>query len=128
MIFEERQSRHYREETQRDLQSTKEELHDLRGQLKSRLIELDRYERELTVALDRLQCDRALALLSEAVTEYQPSGEVRDYVWTRKQPAQLGDNKVLDLAAKRRLAEYTGASAPPVRRHEPPTLADVPAL
>ncbi len=55
LVFEERQSRTYREDTQKELLSTKEENHDLRGQLKTRLIELERYERELAVAIDRLE-------------------------------------------------------------------------
>jgi FlaA1/EpsC-like NDP-sugar epimerase len=61
---------------------------------------------ELTVALGRLACDQALTLLREAVTEYRPSGQTRDYVWARRQPAPYSDSKVADLAAKRRPAEH----------------------
>jgi hypothetical protein len=61
---------------------------------------------ELLVALASFDCHRALALLGEAVAEYQAEGEIRDYVWTRKAvlphaPAA----KVADFAAKRRLSE-----------------------
>jgi FlaA1/EpsC-like NDP-sugar epimerase len=61
---------------------------------------------ELLVALASFDCHRALALLTEAVAEYQAEGEIRDYVWTRKAvlphaPAA----KVADFAAKRRLSE-----------------------
>jgi FlaA1/EpsC-like NDP-sugar epimerase len=61
---------------------------------------------ELLVALASFDCHRALALLAEAVAEYQAEGEIRDYVWTRKAvlphaPAA----KVADFAAKRRLSE-----------------------
>lgn len=55
LIFEERQSQLYREETQKDLVLTKEENVDLRGQLKTRLIEMERFERELKVATDKNQ-------------------------------------------------------------------------
>src|SRR5580704_5611519 len=61
---------------------------------------------ELLVALASFDCHRALALLGEAVAEYQADQEIRDYVWTRKAvlphaPAA----KVADFAAKRRLQE-----------------------
>jgi FlaA1/EpsC-like NDP-sugar epimerase len=85
---------------------------------------MQRLLEHITVALERLECDRALALLSEAVTEYQPTAEVRDYVWTRRQLAQLSDSKVADLTAKRRQAEHSVVSTAGVRRREPPSLAD----
>jgi FlaA1/EpsC-like NDP-sugar epimerase len=61
---------------------------------------------ELLVALASFDCHRALALLSEAVAEYEADAEIRDYVWTRKAvlphaPAA----KIADFAAKRRLQE-----------------------
>jgi chromosome segregation ATPase len=46
LVFEERQARQYREETQKELISLKEENFDLREQLKTRLIEMERIERE----------------------------------------------------------------------------------
>ncbi len=39
---------------------------------------------ELLVALASFDCHRALALLSEAVAEYQADVDIRDYVWRRK--------------------------------------------
>ncbi len=61
---------------------------------------------ELLVALASFDCHRALALLAEAVAEYEADVDIRDYVWTRKAvlphaPAA----KVADFAAKRRLQE-----------------------
>jgi FlaA1/EpsC-like NDP-sugar epimerase len=61
---------------------------------------------ELLVALASFDCHRALALLAEAVAEYQADVDIRDYVWTRKAvlphaPAA----KIADFAAKRRLSE-----------------------
>lgn len=61
---------------------------------------------ELLVALASFDCHRALALLGDAVAEYQADVDIRDYVWTRKAvlphaPAA----KVADFAAKRRLQE-----------------------
>jgi FlaA1/EpsC-like NDP-sugar epimerase len=61
---------------------------------------------ELLVALASFDCHRALALLAEAVAEYQADADIRDYVWTRKAvlphaPAA----KIADFAAKRRLSE-----------------------
>jgi len=73
---------------------------------------MQRLLEHISVALERLECDRALVLLSEAVTEYQVSSAVRDYVWVRKHAAPLSDSKVADLAAKRRPAEPgTGTTA-----------------
>jgi FlaA1/EpsC-like NDP-sugar epimerase len=61
---------------------------------------------ELLVALASFDCHRALALLAEAVAEYQADVDIRDYVWRRKAvlpnaPAA----KVADFAAKKRLQE-----------------------
>lgn len=61
---------------------------------------------ELLVALASFDCHRALALLAEAVAEYEADVDIRDYVWTRKAvlphaPAA----KIADFAAKRRLQE-----------------------
>jgi FlaA1/EpsC-like NDP-sugar epimerase len=61
----------------------------------------------LNSALQSSDCGRALALLRESVAEYRPAEDIRDYVWTRNAltlPA-ASDNKVADLASKRRLAE-----------------------
>ena len=61
---------------------------------------------ELLVALASFDCHRALALLADAVAEYEADADIRDYVWARKAvlphaPAA----KVADFAAKRRLQE-----------------------
>jgi FlaA1/EpsC-like NDP-sugar epimerase len=61
---------------------------------------------ELLVALASFDCHRALALLAEAVAEYQADVDIRDYVWRRKAvlphaPAA----KVADFAAKKRLQD-----------------------
>jgi FlaA1/EpsC-like NDP-sugar epimerase len=61
----------------------------------------------LQAALQSSDCDRALNILGEAVAEYRPADDIRDYVWARKAvvlPA-ASDNKVADLATKRRHAE-----------------------
>jgi FlaA1/EpsC-like NDP-sugar epimerase len=67
---------------------------------------------DLLVALASFDCHRALALLGEAVAEYETGRDIRDYVWTRKAvlphaPAA----KVADFAAKRRQSE-AGKPAP----------------
>jgi len=61
---------------------------------------------ELLVALASFDCERALALLTESVAEYQSSADIRDYVWNRKSvlPHAAG-TKVADFAAKRRQSE-----------------------
>ncbi len=61
---------------------------------------------ELLVALASFDCHRALALLAEAVAEYQADVDIRDYVWRRKAvlpnaPAA----KIADFAAKKRLQD-----------------------
>jgi len=61
----------------------------------------------LNSALQSSDCGRALVLLREAVAEYRPAEDIRDYVWTRNTvllPA-TSDNKVADLASKRRHTE-----------------------
>jgi len=61
----------------------------------------------LTSALQTSDCVRSLAILRDAVAEYRPSDDIRDYVWTRNAMAipPVSDNKVADLASKRRNAE-----------------------
>jgi FlaA1/EpsC-like NDP-sugar epimerase len=65
---------------------------------------------DLLVALSSFDCHRALALLTEAVAEYNGQGiEISDYVWTRKQVLpHLSDAKIADFAAKRRSSEAAG--------------------
>lgn len=67
---------------------------------------------ELLVALASFDCDRALALLSQAVAEYESSADIRDYVWARKAVLpHVPPSKVADFAAKRRQSEV-GKPAP----------------
>ncbi|HEY2400292.1 MAG TPA: nucleoside-diphosphate sugar epimerase/dehydratase [Steroidobacteraceae bacterium] len=58
----------------------------------------------LSSALENSDCVRSLAILREAVAEYRPADDIRDYVWTRNATAlpAVSDNKVADLASKRR--------------------------
>ena len=61
----------------------------------------------LSSALQSLDCGRALTLLRESVAEYRPAEDICDYIWTRKAavlPA-ASDNKIADLASKRRATE-----------------------
>ena len=61
----------------------------------------------LCSAIQGNDCLRALAILREAVAEYRPEEDVRDFVWTRN-AAMLpvaSDGKVADIATKRRQAE-----------------------
>jgi len=61
----------------------------------------------LNAALQSCDCARSLALLRDAVAEYRPAEDIRDYVATRNSlllPAAT-DNKVADLASKRRNTE-----------------------
>jgi hypothetical protein len=81
----------------------------------------------LTVAIEAFDCGHALVLLSEAVTEYRPSVELRGHVWTRGQRAAFGDDKIADLTAKRRQSEQTGRPSTPGWQPEPPSVADTPA-
>lgn len=67
---------------------------------------------ELLVALASFDCDRALALLTQAVVEYESSADIRDYVWARKAVLpHVPAGKVADFAAKRRQSEI-GKGAP----------------
>lgn len=79
LIFEERQSQLYRDETQKELQSTKEENADLRAQLKTRLIEFERMEREQKLMSERL------ASLEGADKEKNDQIESLQLLWKEKQ-------------------------------------------
>jgi hypothetical protein len=70
----------------------------------------------LAVALHSSDCVRALAVLRDAVAEYRPADDIRDYVWTRNAAALPADNKVADLASKRRNAEASVHSLQKWRR------------
>lgn len=65
---------------------------------------------DLLIALSNFDCHRALAMLTEAVAEYNGQGiEISDYVWTRKQVVpHVSDAKIADFAAKRRSSEAAG--------------------
>lgn len=61
---------------------------------------------DLLVALASFDCDRSLALLAQAVAEYESSADIRDYVWARKVVLpHVPAGKVADFAAKRRQSE-----------------------
>ena len=71
---------------------------------------------ELLVALASFDCHRTLALLAEAVAEYQADVEIRDYVWLRKAVVPHGPAaKVADFVAKKRLQE----AAKPIQGQNP---------
>ena len=62
----------------------------------------------LCSAIKSNDCVRALAILGEAVAEYQPAEDICDYVWTTRNAAVLpaaSDGKVADITSKRRQAE-----------------------
>lgn len=81
----------------------------------------------LSSALESSDCGRALSLLREAVAEYRPAEDIRDYVWTRNTavPAAATDAKVADLASKRRQAEGTVHSLQKWRRDNLATRPEV---
>ena len=67
---------------------------------------------DLLVALASFDCDRSLALLTQAVVEYESSADIRDHVWARKSVLpHVPAGKVADFAAKRRQSE-SGKPAP----------------
>jgi FlaA1/EpsC-like NDP-sugar epimerase len=72
----------------------------------------------LSSALQSSDCVRALTILRDAVAEYRPLDDIRDYVWTRNAVAvaPVSDNKIADLASKRRNAEGGVHSLPKWRR------------
>jgi hypothetical protein len=63
----------------------------------------------LSTALQSGDCVRSLAILRDAVAEYRPADDIRDYVWTRNAIVLpvVSDNKVADLASKRRNTDGT---------------------
>jgi FlaA1/EpsC-like NDP-sugar epimerase len=72
----------------------------------------------LLSALQSSDCVRALTILRDAVAEYRPLDDIRDYVWTRNAVAvaPVSDNKIADFASKRRNAEGGVHSLPKWRR------------
>ncbi|MBB6091612.1 FlaA1/EpsC-like NDP-sugar epimerase [Povalibacter uvarum] len=66
---------------------------------------------ELSVALNRFDCERARQLLMQTVDEYRPSQDLQDLVWTRKAEVANGETtNVTNLQSRRaRLA----APSPP---------------
>ena len=56
---------------------------------------------ELSVALNRFDCDRARHLLMDAVAEYKPSGEIQDLVWSRKASLAPEANNVTAIQTRR---------------------------
>ena len=67
---------------------------------------------DLTVALNRFDCDRARHLLMEAVAEYKPNGDIQDLVWSRKTSLALAEaNNVTAIQTRRsRLGPPSGSS------------------
>jgi len=60
----------------------------------------------LTGAIESLDCRHVLAILQEAVAEYQPGNEIHDHVWASRSAAfSDADGKVTNLAAHRRHIE-----------------------
>lgn len=60
----------------------------------------------LTGAVESLDCRHALAILQEAVAEYQPGKEIHDHVWSSRSAGfSDADGKVTNLAAHRRHIE-----------------------
>jgi FlaA1/EpsC-like NDP-sugar epimerase len=69
---------------------------------------------DLQLAIAQSDCRETLNLLREAVAEYRPAEDIRDYVWTRNTAGPTtpaDDAKVADFAAKRRQAEAAAHSA-----------------
>jgi FlaA1/EpsC-like NDP-sugar epimerase len=62
---------------------------------------------EFLSAMGRLDCPRALQLLSEVVVEYKPAPEPHDLVWARQAALPADDRKVTSLKV-RRLIRNTG--------------------
>ncbi|HEY4210709.1 MAG TPA: nucleoside-diphosphate sugar epimerase/dehydratase [Steroidobacteraceae bacterium] len=67
---------------------------------------------DLAIAVGQSDCRETLNLLREAVAEYRPAEDIRDYVWMRNAaPTATDEAKVADFAAKRRQAEAAAHSA-----------------
>jgi hypothetical protein len=56
---------------------------------------------EILSAMGRLDCPRALQLLSEVVVEYKPAPESHDLVWARQAALPADDRKVTSLKVRR---------------------------
>jgi FlaA1/EpsC-like NDP-sugar epimerase len=67
---------------------------------------------DLLIALANFDCSRALARLADTVEEYQPQGEIQDYIWVRRSALQTPADAKITALHKRRTEEIR------VRREE----------
>jgi FlaA1/EpsC-like NDP-sugar epimerase len=66
---------------------------------------------ELMAALTRSDCQRARELLSHAVAEYSPTGDVQDLVWTQRlRQTRASVGKVTELQPRRTVSHQGGGS------------------
>lgn len=70
---------------------------------------------ELSVALNRFDCDRARQLLMRTVVEYRPAQELQDLVWSRK--AELAHSEVRNVTALQTRRVRSGVSVGPPHPH-----------
>jgi hypothetical protein len=65
---------------------------------------------ELSVALNRFDCERARQLLMQTVAEYKPMQGIQDLVWSKKIEVAHADVKnVTALQSRRPRLGFTGA-------------------
>ncbi|MDY6947712.1 MAG: nucleoside-diphosphate sugar epimerase/dehydratase [Pseudomonadota bacterium] len=67
---------------------------------------------EMSMALNRFDCDRARQLLMQTVAEYKPSGDIQDLVWTRKAALAHAEMKNVTALQTRRLRVSTPPHGP----------------
>jgi FlaA1/EpsC-like NDP-sugar epimerase len=70
---------------------------------------------ELSGALTRFDCDRARALLMQAVAEYRPTGDIQDLVWSRK--AALAHAELKNVTALQTRRARLGPPSTPSSQH-----------
>ena len=78
-------------------------------------------------SLEHFDCARAVGLLHEAISEYQPAKELHDHVWQSQAvlaPSGSTDSNVTSLMARRRHADST----PPAPTSQLPTDGLTPSL
>jgi len=70
---------------------------------------------ELSVALNRFDCDRARQLLMQTVAEYKPAQEIQDLVWSRK--AELAHVELKNVTALQTRRVRSSVASGPSHSH-----------
>jgi FlaA1/EpsC-like NDP-sugar epimerase len=64
---------------------------------------------DLLIALSNFDCPRAISRLGDAVQEYNPTGDIKDYVWQRRAALRPPQSAKVTAIAKRRADDHAAS-------------------